>query len=99
MIMKTKHEVLQAHLKDWLACEGDKKKRGTLTKQLSTLLQIHPKSVGRSMRKLQLRSNMNPPKKRGRKVYYGKDVDAAIEKIWLEMDMPCAENMHSIINE
>ena len=51
------------------------------------------------MRRLQLRSNLKPPKKRGRKVYYGKDVDAAVEKIWNEMEHSCAENMHSIIDE
>ena len=38
-------------------------------------------------------------KKRGRKVFYGKDVDAALFKIWEEMEYPCAENIHSILGE
>ena len=99
MNMKTKQEVLQSYLKDWLKCKGNRKDRGVLTKQLSSVLKIHPKSVGRSMKRLQFRSNLSPPKKRGRKVYYDKKVDASLEKVWLEMDMICAENMHSMISE
>jgi len=98
MNMVTKHEVLQAHLTKWLACKGNREKRGALTKQLSKILSIHPKSVGRSMRRLQLRDK-SKHERRGRKVYYGKDVDAALSKIWEEMDYPCAENMHSVIKD
>jgi len=98
MNMATKHTVLQAHLQKWLACEGDRDKRGALTKELATLLNMHPKSIGRSMRRLQLRRT-HTVTRRGRTTYYGKDVDAALEKIWEEMDYPCAENMHSVISE
>lgn len=98
MHMVTKQEVLQDNLTEWLACKGDKRKRGELTKQLSKTLSIHKKSVGRSMRRLQLRDTTKQ-EKRGRPLYYGKDVDAALCKIWEEMDYPCAENMHSVIGE
>ena len=98
MNMATKHEVLEANLNKWLACEGDKRKRGTLIKYLSTSLLIHEKSVGRSMRRLQLKV-VATVEKRGRSVYYGKDVDAALFKIWEEMEYPCAENMHSSISD
>lgn len=96
--MKTKHEVLQAHLGQWLACKGNKEKRGELTNQLSKALSIHKKSVGRAMKRLQLKESTTP-EKRGRSVYYGKDVDAALFRIWEEMDYSCAENMHSSIKE
>ena len=99
MNMRTKEEVLQAHLKRWLACKGKKKERGALTKQLSKSLKMHPKSIGRSMKRLQLKSNYKTPKKRGRKVLYGKDVDTALEKVWDEMEHPCGENMHPMISE
>ena len=97
--MTTKQEVLQAHLKQWLECSNNRKERGILNRRLSTLLKMHPKSIGRSMRRIQLRTKHHKPKKRGRKRYYGKDVDAALCKIWEELDYSCAENMHSIINE
>jgi len=99
MNMSTKHEVLQAHLKKWLACDGDRKKRGEMIKKLSSTLSINKKSVGRSMRRIQMRSDLAPPKKRGRKVYYTKDVDSALHQIWEGMEYPCAENMHSAISE
>ncbi len=96
--MTSKHDVLQAHLKKWLACSGDKEKRGKLIKQLSKLLSIHPKSIGRSMRRLQMK-DASKPERRGRKVYYDKSVDAALSTIWEEMDYPCAENIHSSITD
>ena len=96
--MTTKHEVLQAHLPEWMACKGDKKKRGELTKKLSQLLGINKKSVGRSMKRLQLKGK--PIKEnRGRKLYYGNDVKAALFTVWEEMEYPCAENMHSSISD
>jgi hypothetical protein len=98
MNMVTKHEVLQDNLKQWLACRGDKERRGALTKQLSASLSLHPKSIGRTMKRLQLKDSTTV-EKRGRPVYYGKDVDAALFLIWKEMDYPCAENMHSIVND
>lgn len=94
MTMATKHEVLQAHLKKWLACKSNKEERGEMIKELSKSLKIHKKSIGRSMRRLQLKDG-SESEKRGRSVYYGKDVDAALFKIWEEMEYPCAENIHS----
>ena len=94
--MATKHEVLQDNLKKWLACKEDKDKRGEMIRRLSTSLSLHKKSISRSMRRLQLKDH-SVPEKRGRSVYYGKDVDVALFKIWEEMEYPCAENMHSAI--
>ena len=90
--MATKHEVLQAHLTEWLACRGDKKKRGLLTKQLATSLKMHEKSIGRAMRHIQTHSELTS-KRRGRPRVYGNDVDAALVQIWELMGNPCAEHM------
>jgi len=35
MNMATKHEVMQDNLQRWLACEGNREKRGELIKELS----------------------------------------------------------------
>lgn len=98
MNMVIKHEVLQSNLKQWLVCKGNKEKRGEMTKRLSTSLFMHKKSIGRSMRRLQLRDS-TVPEKRGRSIYYGKDVDSALSKIWEEMEHPCAENIHSSLKD
>ena len=97
MNMATKHEVLNAHLKEWLACRMDKVKRGVLTAELAKATKMHPKSIGRSMRTLQLRSSKKG-KKRGRPRYYDKAVDAALYQIWECMEYPCAETMHPMIS-
>ena len=99
MSMKTKQEVLKTHLNEWLACKGNKKKRGELIAKLSSILDMHPKSIGRSMKRIQLRSVYNQPKKRGRKLHYGADVDAALYQVWREMEYPCGENMYPMIAE
>ena len=96
--MVTKHEVLQGHLKKWLACSGNKKKRGEIVKELSKSLSMHKKSIGRSMRRLQLRDGATP-ERRGRSIYYGKDVDSALSKIWEEVEYSCAENIHSVLKD
>jgi hypothetical protein len=98
MNMVTKHEVLQANLKQWLAYKGYKERRGEMTRELAKSLSLHKKSVGRSMRRLQVKDK-SVPEKRGRPVYYDKSVDAALCKIWEEMDYPCAENMHGVIKD
>ena len=97
--MATKHEVLQAHLNEWLACKGNKERRGALTKDLSQSLHLHRKSIPRSMRRLQMKSK-SKTEQRGRREKYGMDVDAALCKIWEAMEYPCAENMpHEAIDE
>jgi len=97
MNMATKHEILQAHLGDWLKAKGNRAERGRLTCVLVEATKLHSKSIGRSMRTIQLRSSRKPKKKRGRSRYYDKAVDAAISELWESMECPCAEVMHSEI--
>lgn len=98
MKMVTKHEVLQAHLKEWLACKDNKKKRGVLNKQLAKSVQMHIKSISRSMKKLQLTAK-HTKKRGGRPRTYTAEVDAAIYILWEEMERPCAEVMKPAIFE
>ena len=95
--MATKHEVLAERLQEWLESKDNKTKRGALTRELARATKMHPKSIGRSMRTLQLRSTKKPPKKRGRPRYYDKAVDAALYQVWKCMEYPCAETMHPMI--
>lgn len=92
MNMKTKHDVLQAHLKKWLACKGNKIERGLMIDELSKTLKMHVKSISRGMKRIQLTSK-GKEEKRGRPVEYGSEVNAAFAILWDQMDNPCAENM------
>lgn len=92
MNMATKHDVLQAHLKEWLAAKGNRKHRGVLTTKLAEMLHMHKKAIPRSMWRLQLHDK-SVPERRGRPVTYGADVRAAFCTLWETMDYPCAEHM------
>lgn len=96
MHMNTKKELLEEHLRAWLLCKHNKKKRGEMTRNISQLLRIHPKSVGRAFTSIQLSSHRGI-EQRGRSVYYGADVQAALYDVWDTMDRICAENLHSDI--
>jgi hypothetical protein len=44
MNMATKHEILQAHLGDWLKAKGNRAERGRLTCLLVEATKLHSKS-------------------------------------------------------
>jgi hypothetical protein len=92
MNMAIKKGVLKEHLDAWLASKGDRQKRGALADMLSVLLKIHRKSVGRSMRRLQLRDSCTE-EHRGRPRTYGNEVIAALSVVWEAMGHPCAEHL------
>ena len=96
--MATKHAVLQDHIKEWFECKNNKEKRGEMTKKLAQLLHMHEKSISRSMKRLQTRDPCTT-EKRGRSLCFDNNVNAALCKIWETVDCPCAENLHSAINE
>ena len=96
MHMNTKKELLEEHLQAWLLCKYDRKKRGEMTRSISSLLRIHPKSVGRAFTSIQLSSHRTT-ERRGRSLYYDASVQAALYDVWDTMDRICAENLHSDI--
>jgi len=98
MNMITKQDIFKSHLAKWLACQGDRKKRGEMTKAISSIAKVHPKSVPRSFKRAQMRDESSKGK-RGRKIYYGKDIDAALYDVWEAASRPCGELLHSMIEE
>jgi hypothetical protein len=96
MHMNTKKEILTKHLAAWLACRGDRQRRGQMTQFISSTLQIHPKSVGRSFRAIQLgkRFARGPV---GRRIYYGADTQAALYDVWNALSRICAENLFPVV--
>lgn len=98
MNMTTKQSIFDAHLAEWLACKGDRKKRGEMTKEIAHIAQIHQKSVPRSFKKTQLRDG-SISEKRGRPRYYLPDVIVALKDVWDIGNESCGENLHPMINE
>lgn len=96
--MATKLEIFKAHLTAWLECQGDRQKRGEMATEISHIAQVHPKSVGRAFRRVQMRRE-NKAERRGRKTTYTKDVDTALFDVWEAASRPCGENLHPVIAE
>jgi hypothetical protein len=98
MTMATKRSIFKAHLDEWLACRGDRKKRSEMAKTISRIAKTHVKSVPRSFRRAQMRDPARG-ERRGRKTVYGPDVDAALREVSDAASNPCGENLHPLIPE
>lgn len=98
MHMATKKDIFSSHLAQWLACHGDREKRGEMIQELSRIAQVHRKSVARSFRRVQLTSGTKK-ERRGRTIYYTPDVIAALYDVWEAANRPCGELLHPLIAE
>lgn len=94
--METKKNIFKEHLPAWLA--ADRKGRGQMTKDICAVAKVHPKSVPRSFKRVQLHDS-GQPEKRGRDVVYGPDVIAALKDVSVAASHPCGENLHAVIPE
>lgn len=98
MNMATKKDIFQTHLTEWLKVKGDKKKRGDITRHICFVTGMHPRSVPRKFKRLQLRDPAHK-EKRGRSEYYTPDVTAALKDVWETGDEACGELLHPMIRE
>lgn len=98
MHMTTKKDILATHITEWLAAKRDRKKRGEMVREIASIAQVHPKSVARSFARVQMKS-VEDVERRGRSVYYTKDVDAALYDVWDTAHRPCGELLLPIIRE
>ena len=96
MTMETKKNIFKEHLEAWLA--ADKKRRGEIIRSICAVAKVHPKSVPRSFRRVQMHDS-GQPEKRGRKTTYGADVTAALREISDAASHSCGENLHALIPE
>lgn len=96
MTMETKKNIFREHLEAWLV--ADKKGRGEIIKHICAVAKVHPKSVPRSFRRVQVKGE-NDEEGRGRKVVYGPDVTAALKEAAEAASWSCAENLHAVIPE
>jgi transposase InsO family protein len=96
MNMTTKNNIYNEHLKAWLQARKKKKKRGEIVRNICFITGVHPKSVPRSFRRLQMR-RPGETEKRGRKTIFTPDVIAALKEVWDVASEPCAENLHGVL--
>ena len=93
--MQTKREVLREHLEEYL--KASRKEKGEILTKLSGVLNIHKKSVGRALKREQMRDPGAETNKPHRCRLYGKDVTAALKEIWEIYNQICAERLHGEI--
>src|SRR3989344_6541503 len=98
MHMATKQNIFKEHLKEWLSCRGDRKKRGEMTRHIVFVTKMHPNSVSRTFTRLQLHDPARE-EKRGRNTYYTPDVTAALKDVWDAGDECGGELLHPQIAE
>jgi len=98
MTMETKKNIFREHLRAWLGAGGDKQKRGEIIGHICAIANVHPKSVPRSFKRVQMR-DPSAEEKRGRKTVYTPDVTVALKEVWEAASRPCGENLHGQIAE
>lgn len=96
--MATKKSIFVEHLKAWLEAKGNRQARRDIIANICFIASVHPKSVSRSFRRVQMRDEA-AVEHRGRKTTYGPDVIAALKEIWDISGESCAENVHPQIVE
>ena len=95
MTMETKKELFGIELKKYL--NASKKEKGEILDSLERQTGMWRESIMRSFKRKQMESTCKEKPKRGRKVYYGKDVDEALKEIWEDMNWCCGELLFGAI--
>lgn len=98
MNMTTKNNIYEEHLSEWLKARKDKKKRSGIVENICFIAGVHPKSVPRSFRRIQMR-RVGSEERRGRKELYTPDVIAALKDVWETASEPCAENLQGVLSD
>lgn len=98
MNMTTKKDIYKEHLPAWLKARGNRKNRGEITDHLCFVTGMHRNSVPRKFKALQMRDSGREDR-RGRAVYYGPAVTAALRDVWTAGDEACGELLHPQIDE
>ena len=96
MTMKTKTEIFNEYLEEYL--KASKEQKTLLLDHVCFVTKMHRKAAIRKFRALQLR---DPGKleRRGRSEYYGPDVTVALKEVWEAGNEVCGELLFPVINE
>lgn len=79
--------------------KASKKEKGLILNSLVRQTGMWRESIIRSLKREQMKSDLTPPQKRGRKAYYTHDVCLALEDVWQAANSCCGELLHSVIPE
>ena len=96
MTMKTKTDIFNEYLIEYLKARKDKK--SLLLNHVCFVTKMHRKASIRKFRVLQLRDYYKQ-EKRGRSEYYGADVTVALKQVWEIGNEVCGELLFGMINE
>lgn len=96
MNMATKNSIFERYKKEYWS--ANKKRRGEILDAVVEVTRMHRKAAIRKFRVLQLHDSATQ-EGRGRKTYFTKDVDCALETIWKAANKPCGELLHGMIEE
>lgn len=96
--MATKNDIFGEHLDEWLKARNDKKRRGEIVRHIVFTAKVHPKSVARSFKRIQMKDTSRE-EQRGRKAFYTPDVSAALKDVWEAGGRVCGELLHPQICE
>jgi len=95
--MKTKEELFGIELDRYL--KANKREKGKILDSLARQTGMWRESIMRCSKRKQMQSVYKIKPKRGRKVYYTKDVDEALKEIWEDMNWCCGELLFGAIAE
>ena len=96
MTMKTKKEIFNEYLEEYL--KTDKDRKTLLLNHVCFVTKMHRKAAIRKFRTLQLRDPYRQ-EQRGRSEYYGPDVTVALKEVWVAGNDVCGELLHPVIGE
>lgn len=95
--MKTKHEVLEDNLNEYI--KAKKEGKTVILDRLEKITHMHRKAIIRRLRVLQLQNIAYKVDGRGRPMYYTADVNSALKDVWDISNGLCGELLHPVISE
>lgn len=96
MTMATKNQIFERYLSEYL--KASRARKGDILDHVVDVTEMQRKAAIRKFRVLQLRDPAHQDK-RGRPVYYTRDVDAALKDLWDAANEPCGELLYPLIRE
>ncbi len=94
--METKNNIFKRYLGEYL--KADKERKSEILNHVVDVVGMHRKAAMRKFKVLQLRDS-RLPEGRGRRIYYTKDVDAALFDVWNAANQACGELLFPLIEE
>lgn len=96
MNMTIKNNIFEEFLLEYLG--ADRAHKGQILDHVTAVTKMHRKAAIRKFKRRQMKDS-SKQEGRGRKIYYGPDVTAALKTAWEAANEPCGELLHPMIRE